>query len=546
MSALLNSQRKSKAQLIEEIALLRNQLAKRDGGAARGEDDHLYQLRAQVLDSLPVLIAYVDQDLRYVFNNRAYGTWFSVNTDSLIGKTIQEVVGKPAYKHIRPHLERALSGQPVYYESAIPFEGDRIRYVAARYMPKFDGEGNVQGLYAIVSDITEARQMSAQLAQAQKIQSLGQLTGGVAHDFNNLLGVIQGNAELLQLQVKNNAQAASEIASIIAAVNRGAALTKRLLAFARHQDLSPIVVDISKQIDDSCDMLQRTLGETIELAFTSRDEQAHVCIDTAQLENALLNLAVNARDAMPDGGELHIETSAVSVDKESAELFGEMTPGDYITVSVSDTGEGIDSALLERVFDPFFTTKDISKGSGLGLSMVYGFAKQSGGHITVDSTQTVGTTFTLYFPRTNDPLTPVSTDNEVHDSPAGGECVLVLEDDESLRNIPITILRDNGYDVIEASSGKEALAQLRSGLHIDLLFTDVVLPGGISGFDVAKAAVESQPDIKIIFTTGYAQNSTEGEDLTAPTITLSKPYRRTALLQTVRNALNEKTEQGDT
>ena len=316
-------------------------------------------------------------------------------------------------------------------------------------------------------------------------------------------------------------------------------MTQRLLAFSRQTTLSPVAARVSDLIGSLRDLLQRTLGETVDLRVEVAPHLWIATIDSHQFENALVNLAVNARDAMPQGGTLTIETANVTLGETHAEQYEEVTPGDYVQVAVSDTGTGMPPEVLEKVFEPFFTTKDVGEGSGLGLSMVYGFVKQSKGHITIYSEVGHGTTVKLYMPRSVEDLLQEGTKDDTQEYALGSERILVVEDDEHLRVVPVRTLRNQGYEVVEAGDGKEAIKHLKDGRAFDLLFTDVVLPGGMNGVEIAEEAKRIHPNIKVLFTTGYAENAVVHNGMLDPGVTLvNKPYRRVALLEKVRAILD--------
>ena len=389
-------------------------------------------------------------------------------------------------------------------------------------------------LQATIVDITERKRAEQQLQQAQKLEAIGKLTGGVAHDFNNLMATVRLSAELLGSSVGDD-YLKLFVERIERAVERGAALTDRLLAFARKQSLSPRPSDVGALIGGLEDMLRRTLGETIELRYEGNSDLWPALIDPHQFENALLNLAINARDAMPQGGHLAIETANVTLDRAYAERSDEVTPGNYVKVAVRDTGIGMSAEVQENAFEPFFTTKEVGQGSGLGLSMVYGFAKQSKGHVAIDSAPGEGTTVTLYVPRS---LEAPARSEAGETAPAGANGagrILVVEDDEDLCEVSSSLLQINGYDVVTAADGPSALARLESGARFDLLFTDLVLPGGMNGAEIAEAAKRLQPAVKVVYTTGYAEiPGVEGGAADPDSFLLKKPYEPEALLGKVR------------
>lgn len=375
---------------------------------------------------------------------------------------------------------------------------------------------------AIILDITEAKHRDNLLRQAQKMEAIGQLTGGIAHDFNNLLTVILGNNELLSDQIRDDPRQRRLLDASTAAAERGAQLTGQLLAFARRQTLEPIIADINSLINDMQDMLGRTLGETVELQTDLDPALNRAKVDPTQLQNALLNLAINARDAMPDGGRLVIETRNVELDDEAVLRRTDLAAGSYVRLAVSDTGEGIAPEMLGRVFEPFFTTKEQGKGTGLGLSMVHGFAKQSGGHADIYSEPGHGTVVSLYLPNAGSVSSSVSNHNNLP-SPEGTrqETVLVVEDDTAVRQITVARLEFLGYSIIEAENAQAALDVLIANQDVDLILSDVIMPGGMTGADLAERVRVLYPKIKFILTSGYAQ---DGIIPSNGTPWLRKPY----------------------
>jgi nitrogen-specific signal transduction histidine kinase/CheY-like chemotaxis protein len=393
--------------------------------------------------------------------------------------------------------------------------------------------------FFIGRDMTEWIKLESQLRQAQKMEAIGQLTGGVAHDFNNILTVISGSIEVLADGVAKDPKLAAIARSIDEAAERGAQLTQRMLAFARRQALQSQTLDLNDVVKRAAAILQRTLGEDISVRTVLTDDLWPATADQSQLEDAILNLAVNARDAMPDGGELVIETANVHLDDEYAGANVEVTPGDYATVIVSDSGTGMPREVIERAFEPFFTTKDVGRGTGLGLSMVYGLVKQSRGHVKIYSEVGHGTSIRVYLPRAKDTAATVAAQAAAAEASAGGsEAILVVEDDPAVRRVAVTLLESLGYRVLPASDGKSALDVLRGAEPIDLLFTDLIMPNGMSGQELLKKAREVRPGLKALFTSGYSEQFLKGRggaDEKAPLV--GKPYRRQRLAEAVRGAL---------
>ncbi|MCA1780011.1 MAG: response regulator [Xanthomonadaceae bacterium] len=382
------------------------------------------------------------------------------------------------------------------------------------------------------------RRLRDALARSQRLQAVGSLTGGIAHDFNNLLTVIQGNAELLCDMYTDHDPEAAELAGMIdSAAQRGAALTHRLLAFARRQALEPRAVDVNRLIEDMRGLLQRTLGAQVALELKLGDDLWPALVDPAQLETGLLNLIVNARDAMPEGGRLTLETANVALDADFAETRHEVTPGDFVRVTVSDTGTGMASEVLERAFEPFFTTKPKDRGTGLGLSMVYGFVKQSAGHVAVYSEPDQGCTVRLYLPRAREAAARVEKPG-IASIPRGGAHVLLVEDDDLVRRYTRDQLAALGYRVQAAADGFEAQSILKSDQAFNLLLTDIVMPGGMSGRDLATIAVELQPGLKVLYMSGYTENAIVHHGRLDPGVSLlSKPFRRADLARKVQEVL---------
>ena len=389
---------------------------------------------------------------------------------------------------------------------------------------------------AIIQDISEAQRHEAMLRQSQKMEAVGQLTGGIAHDFNNLLTIILGSHELLQGSLADDPRQHKLLNAATSAAERGAQLTGQLLSFARQQSLAPEIIDINALVEDMIDMLERTLGETVELKVVLASDLGKALADPTQVHNALLNLAINARDAMPNGGKLMIETSNVDLDADTAKMCTDAAPGQYVRLSVRDTGTGMSPEVQARAFDPFFTTKEEGKGTGLGLSMVHGFAKQSGGHIDLYSEFGYGTAISIYLPDAIEDYR-AKPESEAPSSSIGaaGEAVLVVEDDANVREITVARLEHLGYKIIEAESGQKALDLLAAATDVDVILTDMVMPGGITGAELSDAVRAKYPDIKLAITSGYSEEGSKPSDGTP---WLRKPYSLAALASTLRKLLD--------
>jgi PAS domain S-box-containing protein len=389
-----------------------------------------------------------------------------------------------------------------------------------------------------IRDLTDKIAAEAQLRQAQKMDAIGQLTGGVAHDFNNILTVITGTIEILSDGVSDRPDLAAIAKMIDEAATRGASLTQQLLAFARRQPLEPSRIDPNSLIMEAASLLRPTLGEHIEIEAMLEDDTWHVVADPAQLSAALLNLAVNARDAMPGGGKLTLETGNVMLDEAYAQVNPDVHPGPYVMVAVSDTGTGIPAALLEKVFEPFFTTKQVGKGTGLGLSMVYGFVKQSGGHIKVYSEEGHGTAIKIYLPRAEETAEALTDAAPAAPVPFGHETILVVEDDRLVRDYVVAQLGSLGYLTLAAENAAVALAYLASDTVFDLLFTDIIMPGGMNGRELAEAITRQRPDVKVLYTSGYTENAIVHHGRLDPGVALlNKPYRKKDLAEKLRQVL---------
>lgn len=395
---------------------------------------------------------------------------------------------------------------------------------------------------ALQAEMADRQQAERALHQAQKMEAVGQLTGGVAHDFNNLLTVVMGNLNILAQHLKSDEFSTELIRAATKAVQRGANLNRTLLAFSRRQRLSPVPISMRDLVEGMADMLRRTLGETVRINIHHLGDLPPALADPAQLEAALLNLAVNARDAMAGGGVLTIETGAATLDEHYASLEVDVKPGRYVMLAVSDTGSGMTPDIVARAFEPFFTTKETGKGSGLGLAMVYGFVKQSGGHVKIYSEPGVGTTVKLFLPEVHCTGSVGDPCHDAGDKPQerGTEKILVVEDEPDVRALATRVLASLGYEVIEAPDGRSGLALLEASSDIHLLFTDVVLPGGLNGPDLARRALRLRPSLKVLYTSGYTGNAIQQlEALENPVRLITKPYTIDDLAAQVRSALDD-------
>jgi PAS domain S-box-containing protein len=481
-----------------------------------------------VLSSISDGLYVLDNDFRFTYLNDRAAELLKRSREDLFGCSIwdafPETVGTDLYE--------------AYHRAKATGENTTLQFFSPSAKSWFDVRTFPydQGISVYFRDITGQMETEEKLQQAQKLKAIGQLTGGIAHDFNNLLTVILGNSDLLAEHLHDNVALLPFAEMTRSAAERGAELTQRLLAFARRQPLDPKVVDINKLICGFEGLLRRTLGEQIGIELVQGAGLWRANIDAPQLESALLNLAINARDAMPSGGRLTVETMNAYIDDDYAALHEEVQTGQYVLIAVSDTGSGIPKDVMTRVFEPFFTTKDVGKGSGLGLSMIYGFVKQSGGHVKIYSELGEGTVVKLYLPRApEDAQSDALGRAEPLEPPRGREVVLLVEDDDMVRSHVKTQLQDLGYSVIEANGGQDAIAAFARAPRIDLLFTDIVMPGGVNGRKLADQLRETAPDLKVLFMSGYTENAIVHHGrLDAGVFLLNKPFRKQDLARKIR------------
>lgn len=421
----------------------------------------------------------------------------------------------------------------------------RIRSKLGRYSPIDLSGAHHSGTSLLIGrDITAEREAEAQLKktesalqQAQKIESLGRLTGGVAHDFNNLLQVIAGNLQLLEPLVRENERAVRWVSMALDSVTKGAKLSGSLLAFGRKQTLEPKVVNLGRTLDSMAEIMRRTLGDGLDVQVITKPGLWNTCIDEAQIENALLNLGINARDAMNGHGRLTIEVENAVLGQARVSEHDDLKAGEYVVLAVSDTGSGMSAHVLKQAFEPFFTTKAVGKGTGLGLSMVFGFVKQSGGHVRIDSEVGEGTTVKLYLPRSLEAEEKLAS-VDIRPFEGGTETILVVEDDMSVQATTVETLKQLGYKVVQANDASTALSIVQSGLHIDLLFTDVIMPGSLKSPELVRKATEILPGLAVLYTSGYTENAIlHGGRLERGPELLGKPYSREALARRIRHAL---------
>jgi PAS domain S-box-containing protein len=523
-----------------------------------------------IADASPMLIAFVDPDLRYRFVNQAHQTWFGIAPASMLGRTIQDVFGSHYWELCRKAVHRAMAGNETQLELSSPRPDGARRDAEIRYIPRFQEDGRVDGIHVFAIDITERKEslQAAQrfaatlerkvaertaalqaevrarsesetaLRQAQKMEAVGQLTGGIAHDFNNMLTSIIGALDIINVRLQDGRmdnldrmiRAASDSA------HRAAALTQRLLAFSRRQSLDPKPVDLNALVQSMELLLNQTLGERIQVRLDLAPSLGKAMVDANQLESALLNLSINARDAMPDGGLLRIATRCAS----SVPYMGESVaahPAGHVVLEVTDTGVGMTPDVKERVFEPFFTTKPLGQGTGLGLSMIYGFVQQSNGHIDLQSAPGSGTTVALYLPAAP-PEDAAADFPSANRTPKGeGQQILVVEDDDQVRFLVSYLLEELGYSVTTARDATTAMPILSSSEQVDLLISDVGLPG-MNGRQLAELMRQERPRVPVLFMTGYAESAAvQSEFLGENMAIITKPFALDDFGQAVRQAL---------
>jgi len=509
--------------VFQDITQQKRVEARRDELAGRLEN---------VLENMSDAFLLIDTDWTINYINRAGEQLVRARRAELPGRNLWAAFPEAQQTEIGEQYEHAMTtGESVHFE---------LYYQPLEHWFEVSAYPSDEGLAVYFSQTTEKRKLEDQLRQSQRLESVGQLTGGIAHDFNNLLTVILGNADMLTESLEGSEELEPIARHIGDAATRGAELTRRLLAFARRQPLEPEAVDVNDLIRDLEPLLRRALGEACEIEVARGAGLWPAMIDPSQFESALMNLAINARDAMHGGGRLTIETANVRIDDEYQRLHPDVAVGQYVLVAVSDTGSGIPSEDLDKVFEPFFTTKEKGRGTGLGLSMVYGFIKQSNGHIRVYSEVGEGTTVRLYLPRAGGE-TPLAREDDAQIGSGRGESILLVEDDESVRRYAEHALQQLGYRVRSASRADQALEMLQQGIACDLLFTDVVMPGGKGGRELAEAALALRPALKVLFTSGYTENAIVHQGRLDPGVSLlSKPYRRDELARQVRRVLDHK------
>lgn len=530
----------------EKTTLVAKTLTHEGNLVAVGQElEHFSRVLENTFESMAEGVLVVQPDGTIVRSNQAVGRYLGTRPGKTFGEMVvenrfYEADGRSRIPDEELPIARALRGISFDRREVVvrPTDGRKSFRLMVSGRPLRTPNGDISGAAMIYDDYTSSHESEQQLQQAQKLDAIGKLTGGVAHDFNNMLTIITGSIEALLEQIKDRPFAAEMATLISGATDRCTELIQHLLAFARKQPLRPRDVDINNTVIDIAKLLRPTLGAPIEIRTILEQSTLIAHIDSAQLANSLVNMAINARDAMPNGGKLLLETQKVWLDDSYVGPYPGIEPGAYILVAITDTGAGMPAEVRERAFEPFFTTKDVGKGSGLGLSMVNGFVRQSGGHVHIYSEEGRGTTIRLYLPPAV-ALTQTGVVAETH-VPRGSETILVVEDDPLVRSFVLSQLKSLGYKTLTASRGTEALAIVDSGGPFDLVFTDMIMPGGMSGKELATEIARRRPATKVLYTSGYTDNAiVEHGHLDAGTLLLSKPYRRSELAQMIRRALTE-------
>ncbi|WP_183930778.1 hybrid sensor histidine kinase/response regulator [Rhizobium mongolense] len=497
-----------------------------------------------ILATVPEAMIVIDERGIVISFSTAAEKLFGIKADEICGRNISNLMPSPDRDAHDDYIARYIkTGERRIIGYGRVVTGQRAD--GSKFpMELHVGETTANGeriFTGFVRDLTGRYKIEEDLRQAQKMEAVGQLTGGIAHDFNNLLTVISGNLEMIEAKLAEG-PLSPLLREAQEAAGDGAKLTEQLLAFGRRQPLNPTLADLGLLVSSFSDLLRRTLGENIDLKTVIVGSNHNVLVDSSQLQNALLNIALNARDAMPRGGSLTTEIKRVYLDADYAKMYPQVRTGNFVLISVTDTGVGMSDEVKEHAFEPFFTTKDVGSGTGLGLSMVYGFVKQSGGHLQLYSEVGRGTTIRIYLPWVQAAASKADmadTGSEPRDVlPGGTETVLVVEDDARVRRVAVARLSSMGYKVIEASNARAALEVLAEDPTIALLFTDIIMPGGMTGDELAKEARVVRSDLKILFTSGYAEPSLGGRDFATPGSWLRKPYTAKDLAVRVRELLD--------
>ena len=484
-----------------------------------------------ITDALPAGIAYIDADQRYQFANQRIARAFGYSKDEIIGKTTREVLGDQLYDQLVPYMEKGQKGEEVTFEHMQRLADGRDALIRTNIITDFETDHAFPGYYVLSLDVSDQKKAETALAHAQKMEAVAELSGGLAHDFNNLLTVVLGNLLPLRERYQGTNAELELVDPAIEAARRGAKLIRRLLSFSRQEELEPAPVKVAPLVESLVVLLRSTLPKEIDIVSESEDQDLFAFADLHQLENALLNLCFNARDAMTEGGTLRISARLETVG-EISNAPEELSPGRYVAISVADDGCGMDLATVDRVFEPFFTMKEQGQGTGLGLSMVYGFAKQSGGAIALDSEVGRGTRVRLFVPCADQ--SALASEREIVGEETSEKTLVLLVDDErEVREVVRRQLVELGFVTIEASDAEEALDLLSSIDEISVLLSDVVMPGKMNGYDLARRALEQRPDIKVLLMSAFTDGK-QSDGAVSPVPVLRKPFDNNELRQAIR------------
>lgn len=504
------------------------------------------QLQA-ILDNIPAVVSIKDTEGRYLMINRKYEDLFHITNTTILGKTDYDLFSKHNADMQREKDQQVLSTvSSLEFEETTDNDNDQRTYLAVKF-PLFNINGNPYAVCNVSTDITERRQTDEALRRSQKMEAVGQLAGGIAHDFNNRLGVITGYLNLLNEHMSGEEKTLKWVETATQAAWGCADLTKQLLVFSQQKPSEISLVELNQEVSKIDSLITHAMTPAISVQILSSKGLWPVAINPYEFQDVILNLAINARDAMPEGGKLLIETSNKVLDDQHAANNSKVTPGEYVQILVSDTGQGIDKKTMEHIFEPFFTTKPEGKGTGLGLSMVYGFTKRHSGFVKVNSELGKGTTFHLYLPRMTDPeVTALADTSNKTVLPRGNETVLIVDDEVEILNLADQYLRDLGYRTLLANNASQALDVISEHADIDLMFSDIVMPGGINGYLLAEEAVKVSPNLKVLLTSGFVNNVTpyNSQEMLTGNL-LPKPYNKDDLAMQIRQVLDENLEQAN-
>lgn len=500
------------------------------------------QQQRELLNNTSSLAYMKDMDGRYLFINRRFETLFHITEQEIIGKTDYDILPKEKADSFRKNDRMAVeAGKPLEFDETVTQDDGEHTYISVKF-PLKDASGEIYATCGISTDITERITMEEALRRSQKMEAIGQLTGGIAHDFNNQLGVIIGYLDFLKRYVANDEKPLRWIETASLATQHCVDLTQQLLSFSRSKTKQTTVVNVNEAIKDMDNMLSHSITPEVEIQYSLAEPLWSVETDLGELKDVILNLVINARDAMPNGGKLIIRTRNINIDSDNASLHPEVKAGDYVEIEFSDNGVGMDKKTQEHVYEPFFTTKPEGKGTGLGLSMVYGFVERYEGYINVESEPGLGSSFCFYLPRCDAANVALKTSDDDTSQLTGSSSILVVDDEVELLQLAREYLLDLGYSVFTTENAAEAL-EILSQENIDLLFSDVVMPGGMNGYELAQQATQIQPQLKVLLTSGFAAKSIAQNDLQKFSENLlSKPYRRDDLAKRIRLVLDKQTE----